>query len=741
MKIRLKLQGKMLFAILLAITVVFGIIGVSVTGQVSSIAGSAARESLAGNAAATGSLIESMMNTSVGNLRAYASMASELNSDPESARDELLAVTSRLVADNPDLTSAWFVFEPDAFDGRDARYAGRNGFNEAGRMMAIFSRAGGQIVRTAEGIDEKSLEKAGWYRDVLSAGKETLIEPFLYNYTGKSGDETLVTTIGTPVRRGGKVVGVVGVDVALNRIDEVVSAYKLPEGGRATLFSNDGVIISRFDKKSIGTNYRALNAANQEEVLRNMHAGLPMTFSIPAPDGRGTTAFYHQPVKIGDAGKPWSYSLSVPSAVTERQISAATQRVVLFCLGGLALLAVIITVLVRRVVRPIVTMSRTLSRYGELDLRESGETGLPDMSVLERSHDEIGEMSRALRSLRESISVMVTTLNAEGDSFAGTSQQLSALSQELVASVDTVRHNIDTVVALADRNSEVASGMAQTAGSTADSAANSAQMAQQAAENAARTNALSEGAVSDVAQVMEEMERLSGETKVCDENIGKLSRAVESITEFVSSISSIADQTNLLALNAAIEAARAGEAGKGFAVVAEEVRKLAENSNSAAKKVSELVSSLSTEAESASGVFSNVLGGLQGIDGKARNAMDNLRQVQSEIGQLSENIQGIAAVAQEQAAASSEMMSSLGTASAAMGDIKSAVDKIMTSADETLGASEHVSNGAQALASGSEKLKELLEQFKISGQKESLPIAASPSDLRRHLGSDRANAA
>ncbi|KPU42805.1 methyl-accepting chemotaxis protein McpC [Oxobacter pfennigii] len=181
------------------------------------------------------------------------------------------------------------------------------------------------------------------------------------------------------------------------------------------------------------------------------------------------------------------------------------------------------------------------------------------------------------------------------------------------------------------------------------------------------------GHVNSAASNLIEILKKSQEIK---DNGNVIQTRIKDITNIISIVSSISNQTNLLALNASIEAARAGEAGKGFSVVAEEVRKLAEQSQSAVDEIGSNLKEfvvqidnliknielqfniIDNESSRLNDVVKDSASSVESIKLVSHTMIDTINLLSSETKKISsvcERIESLAAIAQENSASSQEV--------------------------------------------------------------------------------------
>ena len=196
--------------------------------------------------------------------------------------------------------------------------------------------------------------------------------------------------------------------------------------------------------------------------------------------------------------------------------------------------------------------------------------------------------------------------------------------------------------------------------------------------------------------------------------IRELASKSEQIGAIVATITGIAEQTNLLALNAAIEAARAGEQGRGFAVVAEEVRKLAEESQSAAHEISGLIGAIQDETTKAVRVVEE--GARKTADGAS--VVEQTREAFLSIGQavddMAARVEQIAAAAHQITASATSMQENINEVASVAEQSSATTEEVSASTEETSASTQEIAASAQELAANADGLNRLVGQFKLS---------------------------
>lgn len=256
---------------------------------------------------------------------------------------------------------------------------------------------------------------------------------------------------------------------------------------------------------------------------------------------------------------------------------------------------ILLTVVLYRTSNEIVRVIQSLEKDSEM--MGHGDFSLDVPEEMQAREDEFGQIARANMRMKESVRRML------GD-VADRSEAVLAHAEELATNVHQSQVAIDelsTVIGIIAEESTTQAGDVH-AGSQAlneldDVMERNDTNMRELNDSTSKVNILKDEGVELITDLVTKTDDMRTSVKEIGGIISNTNTSAEHIVEATEMIKNIADQTNLLALNASIEAARAGEAGKGFAVVAEEIRALAEQSNSFTADVEQIVNDLTSRTE------------------------------------------------------------------------------------------------------------------------------------------------
>lgn len=488
-------------------------------------------------------------------------------------------------------------------------------------------------------------------------------------------------------------------DVLIEGNFEIVDRIGELTGNTATIFKHDTRVATNVTQNG----ERMVNTKVSDEVAEVVLKKGETYIGKALVVGTWNETAY-EPIKDKNGEIIGIWYVGVPATPYEEMIDKFRFNMIAYSAIGILFGFIAAFLIAYTVHAPLRRIGQALNRASEGDLTQT----IPVFA-----NDELGKLAERVNMMIVKMSELIAKTKVLANNVAEASDQLlkrsevsAGLMEDMAVQAEEMNANTDLQAELTTKSKNAITEMSSAIQQVAENA-------QEVSSSALSATNMARDGGQQIDKAIKQINIISDTVNTTAEIIRELGNKSQEIGQIVDLITNIASQTNLLALNAAIEAARAGDQGRGFAVVAEEVRKLAEESEEATKRIALLIKQV--QEESSKAVEAMETGTKEVANGTEVVAMagEAFEHIIQAVEKVNEQIQEMSAASQEMAASAEAAIDSIEKTTIAAENNAQLAKTISQMAEEQMAGTEEINASVDSMNTIVVNLEQAISYFKV----------------------------